>query len=115
MSELKKGKVLLLNSEGCGTADPDLGYEILMGMMKVLSERDDWPVAIICWNTAVEMLAGGSPVLPYLKTMAEKGTQILAGQLCVSQLGLTDKLAIGKTAPMEDILDLFMHNDVISL
>jgi hypothetical protein len=110
-----KGKIFLFNSEGCGTADPDLGYEILMGMVRVLSERDDWPVAIICWNTAVQMLAEDSPVLPYLKTMASKGTQILAGQLCVSQLGLTDKLGIGKTAPMEDILDLLMNNDVISV
>ena len=111
----RKGKVLLFNSEGCGTADPDIGYEIAVGMLKVLSERNDWPVAIICWNTAVELLAEKSPVLPYLKTIAEKGTQILAGQLCVSQLGLTDKLAIGKTAPMEDILDLIMHNEVVSL
>ena len=110
-----RGKVLLLNSEGCGTADADLGYEILMGMMRVMSEREDWPVAIICWNTAVQMLAERSPVLPYLKTMAAKGTKILAGQLCVSQLELTDKLGVGRTAPMEEILDLFMNNDVISL
>ena len=104
----------MFNSEGCGTADPDLGYEIIMGMLKVMSERDDWPIAIICWNTAVGMLAEGSPLLPHLRTIAEKGTQILAGQLCVSQLGLTDKLAIGKTASMEDILDLIMHNEVIN-
>ena len=110
-----KGKVLLLNSEGCGTTDADLGYEILMGMMKVMSEREDWPVAIICWNTAVQMMAERSPVLPYLKTLEAKGTKILAGQLCVSQLELTDKLGVGRTAPMEEILDLFMNNDVISV
>jgi len=40
MTELK-GKVFLFNSEGCGTADADLGYEILMGMMRVMSERED--------------------------------------------------------------------------
>ncbi|MFC1861654.1 hypothetical protein ACFLYL_05240 [Chloroflexota bacterium] len=113
MSE-NKGKVFLFNSEGCGTSDADLGFEIIIGMLKVLSERKDWPVAVICWNTAAELLAKGSPVLPYLKTIAEKGTQILAGQLCVSQLGLTDKLAIGRTAPMEEILDYIMHNEVVS-
>ena len=110
-----KSKVLLLGSEGCGYGDNDLAFEILATLLEKLAKRKDAPTTIICWNTAVKLLAEGSPLLPRLKQLEEKGVNILAGQLCVSQLGLTDKIAVGKAANMDEILDLILHNDVISL
>jgi hypothetical protein len=114
MAELK-GKVLLLDSEGCGTADADLGFEILMQLFEALPKREDRPSAIVFWNTAVKLLASDSPLLPHLRRLEEKGTKLLAGKLCVSELELTDKIAIGRIASIDDILDVILHNDVISL
>ena len=111
----EEGKVLLLGSEGIGHGDDVLGYEILVTMLKALPEHDDEPVAIICWNTAVQLLAEGSPLLPHFKRLEEKGVDILAGRLCVAELGLTDKIAVGKLATMGEILDLILHHSVISL
>lgn len=109
------GKVLLLSSEGCGTGDAALGFEILATLLDALPGREDRPVAIICWNTAVKLLTEGSPLHTRLRRLEEKGVNILAGQLCVRELGLTDKIAVGKPATMGEILDLILHNDVISL
>ena len=89
------GKVLLLGSESIGRGDDDLGYEILMSMLNTLVEREDRPVAVIFWNTAVKLLAEGSPSVPRLKTLEGKGVQLLAGQLCVKELELTGKMAVG--------------------
>ena len=114
MSE-SEGKVLILGSEGCGYGDASLGFEILVTLLETLPEREDRPVAIICWNTAVKLLAEGSPLLARLRRLEEKGVNILAGQLCVRELGLTGKIAVGKPATMGEILDLILHNDVISL
>ncbi|MFQ6122062.1 MAG: sulfurtransferase-like selenium metabolism protein YedF [Dehalococcoidales bacterium] len=114
MGELK-GKVLLLSSEGCGTGDADLGFEILTTLLETLPEREDRPTAIICWNTAVRLLTDDSPLLARLKRLEEKGVSILAGQLCVRELELTGKIAVGKSATLGEILDLILHNDVISL
>jgi len=111
-----KGKVLLLGTdEGCGSGDATLGFEILINLMEALAKREDNPTAIICWNTAVKLLAEGSPLLPHFKSLEEKGVHFLAGQLCVAELGLTDKIAIGKPATINEILDLILHNDAISL
>jgi hypothetical protein len=96
MAEPKK-KVFLLGSEGCGSGDPDLGYEI------------------ICWNTAVKLLAEGSPLVPQIKALEQKGTKVLAGQLCVNALGLEGKLAAGEAATLGQIFDLILHEDVVSL
>lgn len=111
----KRGKVFLLGSEGIGRGDDNLGYEILMAMLKSLTERRDAPRAIIFWNTAVNLLAKESPVAPYLKLLEEKGVQLLAGQLCVMELGITDKIITGRLATMNEILDLLLNYEVVAL
>ena len=72
-----KDKVILLTSKGCSSEDVDLGFEILAALLDTLPEREDRPQAIICWNTAVKLLAEGSPLLRQLKSLEEKGVKIL--------------------------------------
>jgi hypothetical protein len=110
-----KDKVILLGSEGIGGGDDILGYEILLAMAEALSKRDHGLKAIVCWNTAVKLLAEGSPLIPHLKRLEKKGVTILAGQLCVRELGLMGKIAAGKMAAMDTILDVILNNSVISL
>ena len=110
-----KDKVLLLGNEGCGSGDANLSFEILINLMEALANREDAPAAIICWNTAVRLLAEGSPLLPYFKRLEEKGVHFLAGQLCVDELGLMGRIAMGKQATINEILDLILHNNVITL
>jgi intracellular sulfur oxidation DsrE/DsrF family protein len=114
MGELE-GKVILLSSEGCGSGDATLGFEILATLLEALPEREDRPIAIVCWNTAVKLLTEDSPLLARLRRLEEKGVKILAGKLCVEDLGLTGKIVVGKPATLGEILDLILHNDVISL
>ena len=114
MSELK-GKVLLLGAEACGRGDDNLGFQILATLLESLVDREDRPIAVICWNTAVKALAEGSPLLPQLRRLEGKGVNILAGRLCLVDLELEGKLAVGKAATMGEILDLLLHNEVISL
>jgi hypothetical protein len=108
-------KVFLLGGESIGRGDDDLGYEILVNLLKSLASREDRPAAIICWNTAVRLLAEGSPVVPSLKALEARGVPILAGQLCVTELELTGKLSAGKPATIDEILDLLLHHEVINL
>ncbi len=110
-----EGKVILLSSEGCGSGDAELGFEILSVVLEALPEREDRPIAIVCWNTAVKLLAEGSPLLACLRRLEEEGVNILAGQLCVRELGLAGKIAVGKSVSLGEILDLILNNDVISL
>lgn len=111
----QRGKVFLLGSEGIGRGDDTLGYEILVAMLKTLTERKDAPRAIIFWNTAVNLLAKESPVAPYLKLLEERGIQLLAGQLCIRELGLSDKIIAGRVVTMNEILDLLLTYEVVAL
>jgi hypothetical protein len=111
----KKGKVFLLSSESCGQGDSDLGFEILSGLLRAFPNRRDMPEAIIFWNTAVNLLAEGSPMIQPLRRLEEVGVKLLAGRLCVHELELDDKIRIGEIANLNEILDLIMNNDVVSL
>lgn len=108
-------KVLLLGSEGCGSGDAALGYKVMGALLEALPKREDRPQAIVCWNTAVRLLAEGSPLIPNLKRLEEKGVSILAGKLCVDQLGLAGKMAVGKVASLGEVLDVVLNSDVVSL
>lgn len=111
----QRGKVFLLGGEGCGYGDSNLSFQILVDLLEALAGCEKRPTAIICWNTAVRIVAEGSPLLPRLKRLEEKGVNILAGRSCLVNLELEDKVAVGKVATMNDILDLILHNDVVSL
>lgn len=109
------GKVFVLDTEGVGKGDRDLGFEILMVFLEGLSRREELPRAILCWNTAVKLMAEGSPTVPLLRQLEEKGVKILAGKLCVADLGLQGKLAVGREASVDEIVDLLMEGEVVTL
>jgi hypothetical protein len=110
-----KEKVLLLGSESCGTGDSEIGYSIMMQLLEALPNRQDKPMAIVMWNTAVNLMVANSPAISRLKKLENSGVKILAGKLCASELGIIDKIAVGKIATMDEVLDLLLNNEVISL
>ena len=114
MSETS-GKVIIFGSEYVGQGDEILGFQIMMTLLESLAKRDDRPKAIIFWNTAVKLLIEGSPAVPRLKALEEKGVQLLAGKFCLTDLCIADTVAAGKAASMDEILDLMLQNEVINL
>ncbi len=110
---MNKNSVIIFGSEYVGSGDETLGFAILMELLNALTKREDLPKAMIFWNTAVRLLEQGSPAVPRLKALEEKGVQILAGRLCLQDLGIVNE--VGKAAGMDEILDLILHNEVINL
>lgn len=106
-------KVMLFGSESIGHKDETLGYSIMIELLEGLMRREEKPVAMIFWNEAVKLLAQGSPCASRIKSLEEKGVKILAGRLCVNELGLTEKLQVGRLASMDEILDYLMKYEVI--
>jgi len=109
-----QNKVIVLGSEYIGQGDETLGFAILMTFLGALVRREDRPKAIIFWNMAVKLLEEGSPAVTHLKALEEKGVKILAGRLCVEDLCIADRIVVGNAVTMDEILDLMLHNEVIS-
>ncbi len=112
MEDLRK--VFLFDREGISGEDETLGFEILVTMLKSMANRRELPAALVFWNTAVKLLTKSSPILRHLVTLEEKGVPLLAGKLCLQELNITE-LGAGRSAGMDEILDLFDKHAVVSL
>jgi hypothetical protein len=108
-----KGKAILFGSESIGHEE-DMGFEILVTLLDSLIKREDRPGAMVFWNTSVKLLAADSPVRGRLKALAEKGVDIVAGRFCVQDLCIADQIVVGRVGTMDEILDILLHNEVIS-
>jgi selenium metabolism protein YedF len=112
--ELKR-KVFLIQSEGLGRGDEQLGSMLMANFLRLLGESEDKPSGMIFWNTGVRLACEGSPVLNRLKQLEEQGVKLLACTTCLEHFELTDKLAVGKPTNMMKSIQSMLSSDIVSL
>jgi selenium metabolism protein YedF len=108
-------KVFLIQSEGVGRGDEQLGSMLMFNFLRLLGESQDKPGSLIFWNAGVRLLCEGSPVLNRLKQLEEQGVELLACSTCLEHFDLMDKLAIGKPTNMMKSIQSMLSSDVVSL
>jgi selenium metabolism protein YedF len=107
--------IFLVQSEGLGRGDEQLGSILMINFLRFLGESQDKPSGIIFWNTGVRLLCQGSKVLEPLKRLEKQGVELLACTTCLEYFDLTDSLAIGKPTTMVKTIQAMLDSDVISL
>ncbi|MGD0352907.1 MAG: sulfurtransferase-like selenium metabolism protein YedF [Dehalococcoidia bacterium] len=108
-------KVFLIQSEGLGRGNEQLGSMLMSNFFRLLGESEDKPNSMIFWNTGVRLACEGSPVLHRLKQLEEQGVELLSCTTCLEHFELTDKLAVGKPTNMMKSIQSMMDNDIVSL
>ena len=108
-------KIFLIQSEGLGRGDEQLGSILMASFLRLLGESEDKPSGLIFWNAGVRLLCQGSPVLNRLKQLEEQGMELLACTTCLEHFGLMDKLAVGKPTTMVKSIQSMLNCDVVSL
>ena len=74
--------VLLINRYGMGEGDETLAHEILTTFLNKASALRDLE-AICFYNGGVKAIFEGSPMLPALSTLDERGVELIACGTCV--------------------------------
>ncbi len=108
-------KIFLVQSEGLGRGDEQLGSMLMANFLRLLGESQDKPGSLIFWNAGVRLLCQGSPVLNRLKQLEEQGVELLACSTCLEHFDLMDKLAVGKPTTMAKSIQSMLGCDVVSL
>jgi len=108
-------KVFLIQSEGLGRGDEQLGSMLMANFLRLLGESEDKPGSLIFWNGGVRLLCQGSEVLEHLKRLEGQGVELLACTTCLEYFELTDKLAVGKPTTMMKSIQSMLSGDVVSL
>jgi selenium metabolism protein YedF len=95
--------VILVAGDTVGTGDDKLGRILMEGFLNTLMEQEDAPDCIIFMNGGVRFAAGGSPILDTLRTLTDRGCEILVCGTCLDFFSLKEKLEVGVVSNMYDI------------
>jgi len=110
-----RSKIFLVQSEGLGKGDEQLGSMLMANFLRLLGESEDKPNSLIFWNAGVRLMCEGSRVLEHLKRLEEQGVELLACATCLEYFDLIDKLSIGKPTTMAKSIQSMLSYDVVSL
>lgn len=105
MTTLDKDTVLLVTRYGMGEADPELQHKLITIYLSLLDENNVLPGAICFYAEGVRLAVEGSPVLNRLKSLQEKGVQLILCSTCLNYFNLTDQVRVGVVGGMTDILE----------
>ncbi len=107
--------VLILDHDGMGHGDPQLGQRILATFLRKSPALQKLR-AVVLFNSGVKLVIEGSPVLTELRQLHDNGVDICPCGTCLEFFGLTSKLAVGEVSNMDAIIaELDQAEKVISL
>lgn len=97
---------ILVRSNLFGQGEAELGQVLMRSFLFSLNELDIKVSHIIFMNSGIFLTIEGSPVLDILKTLEEKGTEILSCGTCLDFYQAQDKLAVGNVTNMYTALEI---------
>lgn len=100
--------VLVVSADSMGRGEAELGNILVRGFFHTLGEVQPLPQTIILFNTGVKLACEGSPVLDDLRTLEDKGIEMLVCGTCLGYFELTEKLAAGQVSNMYDIAETML-------
>ncbi|MEW6376779.1 MAG: sulfurtransferase-like selenium metabolism protein YedF [Thermodesulfobacteriota bacterium] len=103
--------VVYINSNLLGVGEEALGSILMRSFLKTLLDLETKPFRLIFINSGVRLTTEGSEVLETLKTMDEKGVEILSCGTCLDFYGLKEKLKVGIISNMYDIAQSLLEAD----
>ncbi len=109
----QKNTVVVVAADHMGEGEGELGKNLLKAFLYALSQQESLPKAILFYNGGASLTCQGSLSLEDLKSMAERGVEILTCGTCLNFYGLTEKLAVGGVTNMYDIVEKQMAADLI--
>ncbi|HCO50825.1 MAG TPA: sulfurtransferase-like selenium metabolism protein YedF [Oscillibacter sp.] len=109
----QKNTVVVVAADHMGEGEGELGKNLLKAFLYALSQQESLPKTILFYNDGASLTCQGSLSLEDLKSMAERGVEILTCGTCLNFYGLTEKLAVGGVTNMYDIVEKQMAADLI--
>lgn len=97
--------VVAVDTDVMGRGSDELGKTLLKGFLFAVSRLAVLPKTVLFYNGGAKLTVAGSDSLEDLRSMAEKGVEILTCGTCLNYYGLTDQLAVGSVTDMYTIVE----------
>ena len=105
LRESEENTVVVIDSLHMGKGDVELGRILMKGFIYTLSEIEELPKTILFYNEGVKLAIEGAESLQDLKSLEERGVEILSCGTCLNFYGITEKLRVGSVTNMYTILE----------
>lgn len=105
LRESEENTVVVIDSLHMGKGDVELGRILMKGFIYTLSEIEELPKTILFYNEGVKLAIDGTESLQDLKSLEERGVEILSCGTCLNFYGITEKLRVGSVTNMYTILE----------
>lgn len=112
-SSPKKKTVVVIASNKMGCGDEKLGKTLIKGFIFSLSQQDNLPTTIIFYNSGAYISAEDSESFEDLKTLENKGVEILTCGTCADFYGIKEKIKVGTITNMYTIVEKCTSADLI--
>ncbi len=98
--------LIQITHNGMGLGDEELGIILLNNYFKLILEQNRLPKFVALYNSGVELICTGSPLIEIFKLLESKGINLIACKTCLNHYNLIDKLEVGIAGTMVDIIEL---------
>lgn len=106
----QEGFIVIFDSNIMGTGNSDLGKLLIKGFLTALSEHDEKPTEIICYNSGVLLAENNTETANYLKKILEMGVRVKLCGTCLDFYGIQNNIAVGEITNMFYILQKLTSN-----
>lgn len=103
--EKKENLVILITKDTLGEGDRELGEVLMKGYIYTLTEATKTPRRLLFLNSGVRLTVEGSLVIDHLRTLEEKGVEILSCGACLDYYKVKNQLMVGGIGNMYDIVE----------
>lgn len=97
--------VVFLGKNYIGEGSQELGQNLMRMFLYTLTESEDLPTHILMMNSGVKLAVEDEQAVTHLKTLKEKGIEILVCGTCLNYFNLAEQLKIGTVSNMFDIAE----------
>lgn len=105
--------VAVVSADHMGEGNDELGRALVKGFLFAMTMQEELPSTILFYNGGAHLTCQGSDSLEDLKSLQERGVEILTCGTCLDFYGLKDQLAVGSVTNMYDIVERQMKADLV--
>ena len=105
--------VAVVSADHMGEGNDELGRALVKGFLFAMTMQEELPSTILFYNGGAHLTCQGSDSLEDLKSLQERGVEILTCGTCLDFYGLKEQLAVGSVTNMYDIVERQMKADLV--
>lgn len=105
LERVEENIVIVIDSDEMGKGDSALGKTLMKGFLYTLTEMETLPKTLIFYNSGVLLGTVSSETFEDIKTLSERGVEILFCGACTNFYKVTENIKVGEITNMYNILN----------